>query len=134
MTAAVADIIATVAARGLRLRVDDAGELAVRGPLDDALLSALRANREAIITTLRERASEPQTAPCAHCGKFAFPIPGVVCFWCRRAVGTRPVAAVQLFATTREDQPIERRHPAAPTQADPDSSTLVAGEERPRSE
>ena len=93
MSAAVADVLATVAARGLRLRVDDAGELAVFGPLDGALLAALRVNREAIITTLRERAkATPQTAPCANCGKFAFPVPGVVCFWCRRAVGTRPTA------------------------------------------
>jgi hypothetical protein len=82
VTAAVV-LLADAAARGVRVRIHESGKLAVSGSLDDQLREQLRAHRNEVVAHL---AAERRTAPCATCGKFAFPItePPVICFWCGR--------------------------------------------------
>lgn len=77
------------AVRSLLDRLHDVGGFLVRYPPDriklyDAagnvsadLRAELRAHKAELLTYL-------QGHPCEKCGRFAFPIPGIVCFWCRR--------------------------------------------------
>lgn len=47
------------------------------GSIPTAYLEALRAHRSEILEILT-------THPCAGCGRFAFPEPHTLCYWCRQ--------------------------------------------------
>ena len=47
------------------------------GALTPDLRAAIAAQRSALLTYLTPH-------PCAGCGRHAFPVPGVTCYWCRR--------------------------------------------------
>jgi hypothetical protein len=61
-------------ARGDRLRVE-----APVGVLQPEVEDQLREQKPAIIALLRG------PYPCESCARFAFPEPGMVCYWCRSA-------------------------------------------------
>lgn len=100
---AATDLLADAAARGVRLRVHESGKLAASGPLDDRLRDQLCAHRDELLAYL---AMAPQTAPCARCARFSFPVmdPPVICFWCKRRMGTMPSAETQDSTSRRVGQ------------------------------
>ena len=102
MTDAAQDLLAVAAARGVRVRVHESGKLAVSGALDDALRDHLRTHRDELLAYL---AIVPQTAPCSHCARFAFPVmyPPMICFRCRQRMGTTPNVEIETKRTQECD-------------------------------
>ena len=68
-----------LAARGVVIRREGADLRArprITGGITPDLVELLRARRAEILTALT-------TYPCAKCGRFAFPRPETLCYWCR---------------------------------------------------
>jgi hypothetical protein len=47
------------------------------GVMTAELITAMRANKTALLEQLRPY-------PCIGCGKFLFPVPYVLCYWCKK--------------------------------------------------
>ena len=76
---AASDLIDRVhAVGGEVVRVGDRLRLvAPAGAITPELRDALRAAKPALLEFLAPH-------PCAACGRFAFPVPGLTCYWCQR--------------------------------------------------
>ena len=65
---------------GARIGLEE-DELVVRAPtgaVPEELVERLREHKQVLIQFLKDRA----TWPCETCGRFAFPEPDLVCYWC----------------------------------------------------
>jgi len=72
-------LLTWLAARGVVIRRDGVNLRArprVTGGITPDLVELLRARRAEILVALT-------TYPCAKCGRFAFPRPHTLCYWCR---------------------------------------------------
>ena len=81
----VNELLDHLAAIGATARLEPPDTLLVfpADRLSSEMLEALRGAKHEIIEILRTHA-QPRPYPCARCGKFFYPEPALLCYWCRQ--------------------------------------------------
>lgn len=83
-----AAVLRSLHAAGVEVLFEQPDQIRLRGPLTPEVVELARRAKADLLALVRPH-TDPH--PCACCGKFFFPEPATLCFWCRTPAGINKI-------------------------------------------